>query len=53
MCGMEPGHKFLASKIAMNTCFKIENNVTAAHFARAIIDLEPTGIFASKPDTVT
>lgn len=52
LCGMEAGHKFLASKVAMNICYKMENNVTAAHFARSIIDLEPTGIFASKPDTI-
>lgn len=52
LCGMESGHKFLACKVAMNLCYKMENNVTAAHFARAILDLEPTGIFANKPETI-
>jgi hypothetical protein len=28
----------------MKTCYKMGNNVTAAHFARAILDLEPTGV---------
>jgi len=34
----------------MKTCYKMGNNVTAAHFARAILDLEPTGVFANKPE---
>ena len=44
MCGLESAHKFLAFKSAMNITYKMGNNVTAAHFARAIIDLEPTGV---------
>jgi len=46
MCGLENAHKYHVMKSAMTTVYKIGNNVTAAHFARAIIDLEPTGIFA-------
>lgn len=34
LCGMEVAHKFLAYKNAMNTTYKLENHITAAHFAR-------------------
>ena len=44
LCGMEPAHKFLAFKNAMNTNYKIQNNITAAHFARLVVDLEPSGV---------
>lgn len=51
MCGLENAHKYHVLKSAMTTTYKIGNNVTAAHFARAIIDLESTGIFnGMKPD---
>jgi len=51
MCGLENAHKYHVLKSAMTITYKIGNNVTAAHFARAIIDLESTGIFAGmKPD---
>jgi hypothetical protein len=41
---MEDAHKFLAFKNAMNTTYKLENHITAAHFARQVLDLEPTGV---------
>lgn len=41
---MEVAHKFLAFKNAMNTTYKLENHITAAHFARQVLDLEPTGV---------
>lgn len=44
LCGMEPGHKFLAYKTAMNNNYKANNFITAAHFARLILELEPTGV---------
>lgn len=44
LCGMEIAHKFLAYKNAMNTTYKLENHITAAHFARQVLDLEPTGV---------
>jgi len=53
LCGMDNAHKFLAYKNAMNGNYKIQNFITAAHFARLVLDLEPTGIFASKPDVIT
>ena len=28
----------------MNICYKMQNNITAAHFARAICELESTGV---------
>jgi coatomer protein complex subunit alpha (xenin) len=34
LCGMEIAHKFLAYKNAMNTVYKLENFINAAHFAR-------------------
>lgn len=53
LCGMDNAHKFLAFKNAMNTNYKIQNFITAAHFARLVLDLESTGIFASKPEVIT
>jgi hypothetical protein len=47
MCGMEIAHKFLAYKNAMNTTYKLENHITAAHFARQVLELEPTGVSTS------
>ena len=44
LCGMEEAHKFLAFKTAMNNNYKVQNNITAAHFARLVLDLEPTGV---------
>lgn len=41
---MEIAHKFLAFKNAMNTTYKLENHITAAHFARQVLELEPTGV---------
>lgn len=52
LCGMDNAHKFLAYKNAMNTNYKINNFITAAHFARLVLDLESTGIFANKPDVI-
>lgn len=65
LCAMESAHKFLAFKTAMNNNYKVQNNIFAAHFARLVLDLEPTGvriisclksyslqIFASKPETI-
>lgn len=44
LCGMETPHKFLAYKNAFNINYKAQNFLTAAHFARLIVDLEPTGV---------
>lgn len=52
LCAMVIEHKFLAYKNAMNNNYKMQNFITAAAFARLILDLEPTGIFASKPETI-
>lgn len=52
LCGMDNAHKFLAFKNAMNSNYKIKNFITAAHFARLVLDLEPTGIFNNKPDVI-
>jgi hypothetical protein len=52
LCGMDNAHKFLAFKNAMNSNYKIQNFITASHFARLVLDLEPTGIFASKPEVI-
>ena len=43
-------HKFLAYKSAFALCYKLNNFITAAHFARLVVDLEPSGIFESKPE---
>lgn len=53
LCGMDNAlHKFLAFKNAMQCNYKVQNFITAAHFARLVLDLEPKGIFASKPEVV-
>lgn len=44
LCGMEQAHKFLAFKGAFTSNYKAQNFITAAHFARLVIDLENTGI---------
>lgn len=53
VCGMDKAHKFLVYKNALQNNYKIQNFITAAHFARLILDLEPTGLFANKPDVIT
>lgn len=53
LCGMDNAlHKFLAFKNAMQCNYKVQNFITAAHFARLVLDLEPKGIFASKPEVI-
>lgn len=44
ICSMETAHKFLVYKNAMNTNYKLNNFITAAHFARLVLDLESTGV---------
>lgn len=44
LCAMDLGHKFLAYKNAMNNNYKMNNFITAANFARLILELEPTGV---------
>jgi Coatomer (COPI) alpha subunit C-terminus len=44
VCGVEIVHKFLAYKSAFALCYKMNNFITAAHFARLIVDLEPSGV---------
>lgn len=44
LCGMETAHKFLAYKNAMNNNYKMQNFITAANFARLVLELEPTGV---------
>lgn len=53
LCGMDNAHKFLAYRNALQSNYKVKNFITAAHFARQVLDLEPTGIFESKPDVIT
>lgn len=53
LCGMDKAHKYLVYKNALQNNYKIQNYITAAHFARLILDLEPTGLFANKPDVIT
>jgi coatomer protein complex subunit alpha (xenin) len=52
LCGMDNAHRFLAFKNAMTSNYKLQNFITASHFARQVLDLEPTGIFASQPDVI-
>mmetsp|Transcript_33362 Transcript_33362/g.51157 ORF Transcript_33362/g.51157 Transcript_33362/m.51157 type:complete len:191 (-) Transcript_33362:46-618(-) len=52
LCGMDNAHKFLVFRNAMNANYKANNFITAAHFARLVLDLEPSGIFANKPEVV-
>ena len=44
MCKLSPSHQFLAFKNAMNICYKAQNFINAAYFARKILSLEPTGV---------
>lgn len=44
LCGVEIVHKFLAYKSAFTLNYKLNNFITSAHFARLIVDLEPTGV---------
>jgi len=44
LCAMDDGHKFLAYKNAMNNNYKMQNFITAANFARLVLELEPTGV---------
>jgi len=44
LCGMDTAHKFLAYKNAMNNNYKMQNFITASHFAKMVLDLEPTGV---------
>ena len=44
LCSMDLGHKFLAYKNAMNLNYKMNNFITAANFARLILEMEPTGV---------
>jgi coatomer protein complex subunit alpha (xenin) len=44
MCNMESAHKFLAYKSAFTLLYKMGNYITAAHFARQIVELEQHGV---------
>lgn len=44
LCAMDEGHKFLAYKNAMNNNYKMQNFITAANFARLVLELEPSGV---------
>ena len=48
LCGMKTEHKFLAYKSAFTLNYKANNFITASHFARQVIDLEPTGVSTIK-----
>jgi len=52
LCGMDNVHKFLAYRNALQCNYKVQNFITAAHFARLVLDLEPTGIFSNKPEVI-
>jgi coatomer protein complex subunit alpha (xenin) len=52
LCNMENAHKFLAYKNAFTLLYKMGNFITAAHFARQVVSLEPFGVFESKPEIV-
>ena len=45
---MKTEHKFLAYKSAFTLNYKASNFITASHFARQVIDLEPTGVSYSQ-----
>ena len=53
LCGMDNAHKFLAYRNALQSNYKVQNFISAAHFARQVLDLEPTGVLASKPEQIT
>lgn len=44
LCNMETAHKFLAYKSAFTLLYKMNNFITAAHFARLIVALETQGV---------
>jgi coatomer subunit alpha len=44
LCNMENAHKFLAFKNAFTLLYKMGNFITAAHFARQVVALEPHGV---------
>ena len=44
LCGMKVEHRFLAFKNAFTLNYKANNFITAAHFARQVIDLESSGV---------
>ena len=44
MCRLSPSHQFLTFKNAMNICYKAQNFINAAYFARKILSLEQTGV---------
>ena len=48
LCGMKTEHKFLAYKSAFTLNYKASNFITASHFARQVIDLEPTGVSSAQ-----
>lgn len=48
LCGMKNEHRFLAFKSAFTLNYKANNYITASHFARQVIDLEPTGIVSQE-----
>lgn len=50
LCSMEYAHKFLAYKNAFTLLYKMGNFITAAHFARQIVALEPHGVSYSRPN---
>lgn len=52
LCGLDNAHKFLVYRNAMQSNYKIQNFITAAHFARLVLELEPTGVFAQKADVI-
>lgn len=44
LCQMEHAHRFLAYKSAFTLLYKMGNFITAAHFARQIVELEQYGV---------
>jgi coatomer protein complex subunit alpha (xenin) len=40
-CSLQPGHLQLTLRSAMNAAFKFKNFVTAASFARRLLELNP------------
>ena len=52
LCGLDNAHKFLVYRNALQSNYKIQNFITAAHFARLVLELEPTGVFAQKADVI-
>jgi len=50
MCKLHPSHQFLSLKNAMNLCYKANNFINAAYFARKILSLDVT---KNKQDLIT